>query len=447
VRLGITQACAGFLLRPGMGKTTIAYAIHQILKSKELIKRTLVISPIRPMYNVWPRQKDSWAQFTDIDVVVCHGKDRLKNFRDLSHEMYIINPDGLEWLTADPENLAHLRQHFDVLVVDESTKFKSTGTLRFKRMRKFIKHFKRRYILTGSFTPKGLMDLFGQIYLLDEGGSLGAFITQYKSKYFYATDHMGYNLVPHDWAAPAIANKIAPLVLVLEREGNIDLPELLPPNDIYVDLPPAARKQYDAMESHMLAALSTQELVVAANAAVASSKCRQIANGGLYTNAGDGEWEDMHDAKIEALKDLVDELSGEVLLIAYEFKFDLEKLQKAFPTAALLTTGNPKKDDMQIAAFAGGLYTVGLGQFSSISLGIDGLQNSCSNVAMYGLTWNLQDYSQTIDRVWRTGSKSPVVSVHRIIARNTVDEKVLSVLNNREATQTSFLTLLRELRN
>ena len=196
----------------------------------------------------------------------------------------------------------------------------------------------------------------------------------------------------------------------------------------------------------MLAALKDSELVIAANAAVASSKCRQIANGGLYTGAGGGEWEDMHDAKIEAMKDLVDELSGEPLLIAYEFKFDLEKLQKAFPLAAVLTTGNPKKDDMQIAAFAGGLYTVGLGQFSSISLGIDGLQNSCSNVAMFGLTWNLQDYSQTIDRVWRTGNKSPIVSVHRIIARGTVDERVIKVLNNRESTQTAFLALLRDMR-
>ena len=444
----MSQACAGFLLRPGMGKTTIVYAIDTILRDQRMIKRTLVIAPLRPMFNVWPRQKDAWAEFSKLDVVVLHGKNRQKTLLELDHDIYVINPDGLEWLTAREENLAWLKLHFDVLVVDESTKFKNTSTQRFKRMRKFIKLFKRRYILTGSFTPNGLLDLFGQIYCLDEGGSLGSYITHYKTKYFYAVDRMGYDLVPHAWAPEMIADKISPLVLVLEREGNIVLPELLPCNDIYVDLPPAVRKQYDAMEDFMLAALggAGSELVIAANAAVASSKCRQIANGGLFTNAGDGTWQNMHDEKIDALKELVDQLSGEPLLVAYEFKFDLEKLQAAFPNAVLLTSGNPRKDDLNIGAFAAGMHTIGLGQVSSISLGIDGLQNSCSNVAMYGITWNLQDYSQTIDRVWRTGSKSAVVSVHRIIARNTVDEKVMRVLGSKESTQTSFLELLKSMR-
>lgn len=454
IRLGIVQACAGFLLRPGMGKTTIVYAIHDILKKKSLIKRTLVIAPIKPMYNVWPRQKDAWENFKHLDVVVCHGKDRMKTFRDLSHEIYVINPEGLEWLVGDKtptkaqlDNIQWLRLNFDVLVVDESTKFKNTGTQQFKRMRKFVKHFKRRYILTGSFTPKGLMDLFGQIYLLDEGSSLGRYVTHYKNKYFYATDYMQYNWQPHAWAADAIAGKIAPLTLVMEREGNIELPELLPCNDIFIDLPPAARKQYDAMEEFMLASVGDDELVIAANPAVASSKCRQIANGGLYPSGGSGGWSDVHDEKISAVRELIDELSGEQLLIAYEFKFDLEKLQKAFPEGTCLTTGNAKRDDDAIARFASGDVAVGFGQVASISLGIDGLQNHCSNVCMYGITWNLQDYSQTIDRVWRSGSKAKYVTVHRIIARDTVDERVVKVLVNKEATQTHFLGALKRARS
>lgn len=440
VRLGVTQACAGFLLRPGMGKTTISYAIIKILKTKRLIKRTLVIAPLRVIYNVWPKQKNDWAEFADLRVQILHGKDRVKNFHNLDADIYCINPEGLEWLDT-PEHLAWLRQHFDVLIVDESTKFKNTGTQRFKRVRKFIQHFKRRYILTGSFTPNGLMDLFGQVYLLDEGAALGRFITHYKTKYFYPTDYLGYNLAPHAWAADEIAGKIAPLTLVLDREGNLDMPELIF-NDVMVDLPEPARKQYAQMEEHMLATLDA-ELVVAANAAVATSKCRQIANGCLFTNAGDGTWTDIHDAKIDALKDLVEELSGESLLVVYEFKPDLEKLRKAFPNAVLLTGGSATQDAKNIGLFAGGFVQIGLGQFTSISLGIDGLQNKCRNVVMFGLTWNLQDYSQTIDRIWRQGQRADTVIVHRLIAKDTVDQRVLKVLNNKDSTQSNFLTLLK----
>ena len=442
VRMGVSQACAGFLLRPGMGKTTISYAIIKVLKSKALIKRTLVIAPLRVVYNVWPKQKNDWAQFADLKINILHGKRRVENLYDLDADIYCINPEGLEWLAENPDHIAWLRQHFDVLIVDESTKFKNTSAQRFKRIKKFIKNFKRRYILTGTFTPNGLLDLFGQVYLLDEGAALGQWVTHYKTKYFYATDHMGYNLAPHPWAAADIAGKIRPLTLVLDREGNLDMPKLLF-NDITVDLPASARAIYTQMEATMLAAVK-QDLVVAANAAVASSKCRQIANGCLFTNAGDGTWQDVHDAKIEALQDLIEQLSGEPVLVVYEFMPDLEKLRKAFPRAVLLTGGNATTDSRNISLFTGGFAQMGLGQFSSISLGIDGLQNKCCNVVMFGLTWNLQDYSQTIDRIWRQGQQAATVIVHRIVAADTVDQRVLRVLNSKDAVQNDFLTLLKE---
>lgn len=443
VRMGVSQACAGFLLRPGMGKTTISYAIIKVLKSKQLIKRTLVIAPLRVVYNVWPKQKNDWLEFADLRVHVLHGKDRLKNLHNLDADIYCVNPEGLEWLDK-PELLEWIKQHFDVLIVDESTKFKNTGTERFRRLKKFIKYFKRRYILTGTFTPNGLLDLFGQVYILDEGAALGRYVTHYKTKYFYPTDYLGYNLAPHPWAPEEIAKKIETLTLVLDREGNLDMPELLF-NDIAVDLPPEARKRYQQMERDMLATLD-QDIVVAANAAVATSKCRQIANGCLFTSTGSEAWVDVHDAKIDALKDLVEQLSGESVLVVYEFRPDLEKLRQAFPNAVLLTGGSATQDAKNISMFSSGFVQIGLGQFSSISLGIDGLQNRCRNVIMFGLTWNLQDYSQTIDRVWRQGQQASTVIVHRIIAKETVDERVLSVLNSKDATQSSFLSLLKNMK-
>jgi SNF2 family DNA or RNA helicase len=396
------------------------------------------------MYNVWPRQCAAWEDFKHLRVGVAHGKARVQVLKNSELDIVVINPEGLEWLEDHAE---YVRANFDILVTDESTKFKNTGSQRFKRLKKLVKHFRRRYILTGSFTPQGLLDLFGQVYILDEGAALGGYIAHYKSKYFYPTDYMGYSLAPHPWAAEEIAKKIAPLTLVLEREGNLVMPELLPCNDILVDIPTAARAKYDTMLRELVAKLDTDEFAVAANAAVATSKCRQIANGFMFTGLREGEWEDVHTEKIDALTDLIDQLSGESLLVIYEFTPDLEKLKKALPGALVLTTGNARKDDQSIAVFAAGLAPVALAQVTSISLGIDGLQNGCSNVCFYSLTWNLEAYSQTIDRVWRSGQKSPVVSVHRLIAKDTVDERVLSVLGNKEATQTDFLALLKSMRD
>lgn len=422
-----------------MGKTTIVYAIETILRSTGIHKKkTLVICPIKPMYSVWPKQKNDWAEFSHLRVKVAHGKDRVSALKSLDYDILVINPEGLEWLE---EHEAFVRDNFGILVVDESTKFKNTSTQRFKRIKKLIKWFQRRYILTGSFTPNGLLDLFGQVYVLDEGSALGRYITHYKVKYFYPTDYMGYTLAPHPWAAGEIAKKISPLCLVLEREGNITMPTLLPTNDIYVDLPADARTAYDSVERDLVLAMESGEIITAANAAVATSKCRQVANGGVY--GVDGGWHPLHTAKIEALKDLVDQLSGEPLLVVYEFKFDYEMLRAAFPDAVWLTSGNAKKDDEAIAKFCTGSHPVGIAQITSISLGIDGLQKGCSNICMYGLTWNLQDYSQTIDRVWRVGQRSEFVSLHRIIARDTVDQRVLQVLDAKERTQTGFLALLQ----
>lgn len=444
VELGISQACAGFLLRPGMGKTTIMYCIIKILKDQRLMKRALVIAPIKPMYNVWPRQRGDWIQFESLQVGVAHGKDRVATLMRPDLDIVCINPEGLEWLE---DHRDFVKKNYDILIIDESTKFKNTQTQRFKRIRKIVKWFKRRYILTGSFTPKGLLDLFGQIYILDEGSALGSFITHYKNKYFYQADYMGYDWQPQPGAPEKIAEKISPLVLVLEREGNIVMPTLMPPNDIKIELPPTARERYNSMESLMLMSLDDEETIVAANAAVATSKCRQIANGAVYTNAKDGTWEDVHDAKIDALRDLIDQLSGENLLVAYEFGFDRQKLEKAFPEAVCLTTGNARKDDAELERFKQGGINLGIAQISSIALGIDGLQHGCSNICMYSLTWDLQNYSQTIDRVWRQGQKSEYVTLHRIIASDTVDERVIKVLDDKEATQTKFLGLLKEMRN
>ena len=444
-----------------MGKTTTTYATIKILKEKGFIKKTLVVCPLRPAYNVWPNQCHEWQQFDDLRVEILHGPNKEAALaRDA--DIYVINPEGLEWLFQptyatkmdsrgkEMQNKKAIRgisvvriAKFDVLVVDESTKFKAYDTNRFALLKATLRHFKRRYILTGTITPNGLMDLFGQIYILDEGASLGRYITHYRTKWFYPSGYGGYDWKPQVNARDEISKAIAPLVVQFDPGDHLQLPELLPPHDIFVELPPAAREQYKSMETELKSKLAAGT-IVAANAAVASGKCRQIANGSLYTEEGSKEFVNVHDEKLDALTDLIEELSGEPLLIAYQFKFDAVRIAARLKIPSI-GSGSVAADMAVIQTFRRGELPAVMGHPETISLGLDGLQDSCHNICWYGLPWNLLHYLQTIDRVRRQGSRSNTVTLHRIIARGTIDEDVLEVLDKKDADQSDFLKLLGKL--
>jgi hypothetical protein len=296
--------------------------------------------------------------------------------------------------------------------------------------------------MTGTPMPKSLMDLFGQMYILDEGDALGRFITHYRTKYFYPDPEVQYGWLPQPGAFERVIKRVSKLVQVVEAKGNIELPEVIF-NDIWITLPPDVRVRYTAMQQELVALVESGS-IVAANAAVASSKCRQIANGAIYHSEEVGEYTPLHDEKIKALQGLINELQGEPLLVTYEFAFDRDSIAEALEVPCI-SSGNMKHDQAHIKRFAAGDLVAVMGHPKSISLGIDGLQDNCFNIAMFGVTWNLLHYEQVIDRVKRTGNKSKHVVVHRILARETVDERVLEVLDARDANQRSFMGLLSRL--
>ena len=460
VKLMLSQACAGLLYKPGLGKTAVVYMAFRILQEKGYVDKALVICPIRPMWNVWPNQKDTYADFQHLRVGVMHGKGKQEVLESDDYDLYIINPEGLAWLfnvtmeeyvTAggkqkkrpkfDKHRLTFLKDKFPMLVVDESTEFRNSDTNRFKILKEGIKAFKRRYIMTGTPMPKTLMDLFGQMYILDEGDALGRFITHYRTKYFYPDPAIEFGWLPQPGAMERVSKRIAKLCQVVEVKGNIELPEIVY-DDIWVTLPPDARIRYDAMHESLVA-LVQSGAVIAANAAVASSKCRQIANGALYHSEVAGEYTPIHEEKIAALKGLVAELQGDPVLITYEFQFDRDALADlGIPS---ISTGSAQADSANIKRFQRGELPAVMGHPKSISLGIDGLQDSCCHIAMFGVTWNLLHYEQVIDRIRRSGNKSKTVVVHRILAKNTVDSRVLEVLDGRDRNQQSFMGLLNRL--
>ena len=436
----IGQACAGLFLDPGLGKTSISLAASKILFNKSLIKGVLVIAPLRAVYNVWPDEIQKWDAFSGLTCAILHGPGKLSCLVGPQKNFYLINPEGVMWLCEQLAKTPSKDWPFDVLVVDESTKFKDSQTKRFKAMRGLINKFRRRYILTGTPAPNGLMDLFGQIYILDQGHSLGKFITHYRNTYFYSTGYGGYTWVPREDAMDEISERIAPLVMRMRHEDYLQLPPLVP-KYVWLDLPQDVRSIYKNVEDNFLAEIG-DAMIIAPSAAAAGIKCRQILNGAVYLSEDREDWQEIHDIKIDALKDLVEELEGQPLLVLYEFQHDRERIKKALGWEAIGQSA--KKDSELIRMFNAGLLPGVIGHPASMGHALN-LQGNCAHVCWFGLTWNLEHYDQAIRRVWRQGNNAPRVIVHHICIRDSLDESVVRTLEAKDRTQTTFMENIRRL--
>lgn len=439
IRMMLGQQSAGLFLDPGLGKTSTILATFKILKAKGFVTKLLIIAPLRPVYKVWPDEIKKWTNFQGLTYTILHGAEKERNLKK-DVDIYIINPEGLQWL-LDPKTI---RPSFDALCVDESTKFKNSQSKRFKLLKPLLPSFKRRWILTGTPNPNGIEDLFGQIYLLDLGRSLGKYITHFRSLYF---ERSGYNL--YDWkprlgSFSEIVDKISPLILQLSAEDYLQMPELVYRN-IEVELPEEVREKYKQVEEDFLMELEGGT-IVAANAASAGTKCRQIANGAVYgEDTGDARrvWYPMHDEKLDALESFLEELGGKPVIVLYEFDHDRERILQRLGDIPVLGDLSPKKFEAIIDRFNRGEVPVVLGHPGSMAHGLN-LQSACHHVIWFGITWNLEYYDQAIARVYRQGQENDRVFVYHIVAKDTLDEAVLARLTQKDKSQQSLLKALAE---
>jgi SNF2 family DNA or RNA helicase len=426
---------AGLFLDPGMGKTSSTLALVSYLRERSEVDRVLIVAPIRPVYKVWPSEIKKWDDFKHLSYTILHGPEKDKNLNKVS-DIYLINPEGLKWFF---ENKGLDKIRADMLVIDESTKFKDYSTSRFKLIKPHLSRFKRRIILTGEPAPNGYLDLFGQCYLMDVGAALGKFVSHYRAQYFYSTGFGGYQWKLRIGADKEIQEKLRPSVMRLSAEKHLDMPELIF-DDILVDIPEEARKIYKEFETQFLAQVG-DTTILSVNAAAVGSKCRQVANGGVYDEHHISHH--IHDVKTVALTDLVEQLQGNPVLVVYEFQHDLDRIKKAFPEAPCITGLVGNKLDRVINDFNAGNTPVLLAHPASGGHGLN-LQEACHHVAFYGLGWDYDHYSQIIRRVYRQGNKSDRVIVHRILADRTLDKIVAKVLLNKENVQEEFLKAIQE---
>ena len=422
------QAAVGLFLDPGLGKTSISLGALRVLKRLGYVKKTLIIAPLRPAYSVWPGEIWKWEEFNEFDYVVLHGPE--KDFRlQEDVDLYIINPEGLKWL------IEQKLPDFDCLIVDESTKFKDSTTKRFKYLKKMLPMFKRRWILTGTPMPNTLLDLFGQIFILDMGNALERYITHFRLKYFYKPGYNAWEWKPQPGAFERVVEKVSPLVMQLRAEDYLEMPDLQYV-DVPVYLPTDAMTVYKQVEDDFIAMLE-DGVILAANAAAAGTKCRQISNGAVYIEE---DFTVIHEAKLEALDDLLSELEGHPVLLLYEFDHDRQRIMAKYKNA---TDVKMSKDIGQVVYdFNAGNIPILLGHPASMGHGLN-LQGTCNHVIWFGITWNFEHYDQAIRRVYRQGQENDYVRVYHLVAEGTLDSKVLGALQKKERGQNELLAALK----
>lgn len=434
----LRQSAAALFLDPGLGKTSIVLEAFRLLKEAGQTKRMLVVAPLRVIQTVWRQEGQKWSQFRDLTFALLHGSKKAEALQT-EHDIALVNPEGVEWLVAHTGGMVGAK--YDVVTLDELTKFKNSRAKRHKALRPALRGVRRRWGLTGTPAPNGYLDLFGQFLILDDGAALGRYITHYRTQYF--TQH--YN--GFDWMLQAggqerIEARLKPYVLRMAAADYLSLPPLV--EDIrYVELPGEALKTYKHMKAEMIAELPGG-VVTAQNAGGVINKLRQMANGAVYR--GDGvarESVKLHDAKLDALEELLEELAGQPLLLAYEYQHDLERLQARFPfmrsvadattekkMAALVQDWN-RNEIMLLAAHP-----------ASAGHGLNMQEGGAQHIAWLCPTWDLELQDQFIKRVLRQGNTAPRVVNHIFIAKGTDDERVLRVVKEKGTTQDGLLARL-----
>jgi SNF2 family DNA or RNA helicase len=423
------ERCA-LLLDMGMGKSVSTLTAIKDLKDSFAVNKVLVIAPLRVARSVWAQEAQKWRHLDDLKVSVCLGAQRNRQAalaRDA--DIYVINRENVTWLV----DLYKAKWPFDAVIIDESSSFKSPSSKRFRSIKKILPYTNYMVLLTGTPSPNSLMDLWSQMYLVDFGERLGRTVTGYRQR-FFDQDFMGYRYTARPGSAEKIHALISDKAISMNAEDYLELPDRID-IDLPVQMPTTALKSYKEMEKTLLSTLETGEEVEAVSAAALANKLLQFANGAAYYDEHKN-WAEVHKEKLDALEEIVEENPSENILVAYNYKFDLARLLKRFPQAKVLDN-----EDSTIERWNRGEIPMLLAHPASAGHGIN-LQKGGSLSVWFGLNWSLELYQQFNARLHRQGQTKPVRIIH-LVSEGTIDERVLRVLKDKDATQSSLLNALK----
>lgn len=426
----LNQDKCALWLDMGLGKTVSTLTAVTDLLDSLTVNKVLIIAPLRVANSTWHNEIKNWEHLQGLTYSIVTGtqKNRIAALH-CDRDIYIINRENIKWLYEYYGN----KWPFDMVVIDESSSFKSASSQRFKALKKVLPYVDRVVELTGTPTSNGLLDLWAQMYLLDYGQRLGRNMTAYKQR-FFESDYMGYSFKPRKGSEQIIYELIDDLCVTMLAEDYLELPKRI---DITVPvaLPAKLQKEYDTLEREFVATLNDSDIEVF-NAAALAGKLLQFCNGAIYTDENKN-WTELHDLKIKALQDIVEDNPNENILVAYNYKTDLMRLQKAFPDAVVLD-----KAGDAITQWNDGKIKMLLAHPASAGHGLN-LQHGGSMIVWFGLNWSLELVQQFNARLYRQGQTKPVRIVS-IVADGCIDNKVQIAIANKATTQSDLLNALKK---
>lgn len=417
-------------LPPGLGKTATTLTII----AEQLKGKTLIVAPKRVAETVWDTETQKWEHLSTLKVSKILGtpSQRLAALTSGS-SVCVVNLENLIWLLEQPQ------AKFNNLVIDESSRFKDPSTKRFKALKKHLKNFERRIILTGTPTPQGMPDLWSQVGILDLGQRLETTLTAFRAKYLTPDQMNRHTHVVYSWklqqgAEKIIKDKISDICFSLKAEDYLNLPKVTLTYH-KVHLTQQICSQYDTLKKDMVAQIGN-ETITAATAATLAGKLLQLTSGAIYD--ADGNWQAVHDAKLEYLESIMEEASGPVLVF-YHFKHALERIKKTFPQAVEL-----RDSADQIKLWNRGEIPMLLAHPQSGGIGLN-LQCNTGETAQtvwFDLPWSSENYIQANARIYRQGQEKPVI-IHHLTVANSIDERVVKVLEGKINLQEALLDDLK----
>lgn len=443
----IQDAALALFLDMGLGKTVITLtAVNDLVFNRCQVGRCLVIAPKKVAEDTWTREQSKWDHLSLLRIrPVLGARERRIKALNSPGNVFVINRENVPWLVDYYRN----GWPFDMVVIDESSSFKSSQSKRFRALKNIRGHIRRLVELTGTPSPNGLTDLWAQVYLLDGGARLGRTLTEYRNNYFSPASRNAttiFSYEPREGAGEKIQELIRDICISLSARDYLELPERID-NIRYVRLDAKARRAYDEMERERILELP-EGVLDAGSAAVLSGKLLQLANGAVYRTqefvqedraAERKEVVEIHDNKLEGFLELLEELNGRNVLVFYNFQHDLARIRRLLAKTGLSV--RELKTPADIADWNAGKINILLAHPASVAYGLN-LQEGGNDVVWFGLNWNLELYQQANARLHRQGQKHTVY-VHHLLAAGTVDEDVMAALQRKGDCQAALLEALK----
>mgnify|MGYP000773229904 CR=1 FL=1 len=411
-------------------------ALFDLILDMFLIRKVLVIAPLRVARDTWPSEIKKWDHLKGLTYSVAVGTEADRKAALMqTADVYIINRENVDWLV----NKSGIPFDFDMVVIDELSSFKSYQAKRFKSLLKVRPKLKRIVGLTGTPSSNGLMDLWAEFRVLDLGERLGRYITNYRNAFFRPDKRNGeviFSYKPLPGAEQQIYDKISDITISMKSTDHLNMPELII-SEYTVKLSEEERQHYEELKEELVLELPDGD-VTASNAGSLSNKLSQMANGAIYSD--DRDILPIHDRKLDALEDIIEAANGKPVLVAYWFKHDLARIQERLNKLHIPFATMDKADS--ISRWQRGELPVGLIHPASAGHGLN-LQSGGSTLIWFGLTWSLELYQQTNARLWRQGQQSKTVIIQHIITTGTIDRKIMSALQKKEETQNALIDAVK----